>query len=78
MSGNAKLDGTVTFQTTDGRYMKVSSTNGLFFPDQVLDDTAKFEVQKYDGGKYGFIGMSSLSVYLIYVLSESSPPRENT
>lgn len=55
MIANANVSGTIAIKGVDGKYLKVTSTNGLEFGSQKLDDTAKFVV-KPDGEKIGFVG----------------------
>lgn len=56
---NANVSGNIAIRGVDGKYMKVTSTNGLEFGNQKLDDTAKFEVEKFDNGKVSLKGNSS-------------------
>lgn len=59
MTANANVTGTIAIRGVDGKYMKVTSTNGLEFGSQKFDDTAKFEVEKFDNGKISLKGMSA-------------------
>lgn len=56
MTANANVTGIIAIRGVDGKYLKVLPNDGLAFGSQKLDDTAKFEVQKLDGGKVGLVG----------------------
>ncbi len=58
---NAKVEGKIAIRGVDGKYMKVTSSGGLEFGTQKLDDAAKFEVQNHDGGKVSFKGTARVS-----------------
>ncbi|EGN97331.1 hypothetical protein SERLA73DRAFT_57768 [Serpula lacrymans var. lacrymans S7.3] len=60
------VSGTITIRTIDGRYMKVTGTNGLECSSQDLDDNAKFIV-KQKGAKVALIGNNGKYVNMYYV-----------
>ena len=51
----ANVSAIIAIKGIDGKYMKVTSTDGLEFSSTVLDNTAKFTVQP-KGGKVALIG----------------------
>lgn len=54
---NAKVTGTIAIRGLDGKYMKVTSTNGLEFGNQKLDANSKFVVKTESNGKFSLIGV---------------------
>ncbi len=58
MSGipNANVTGNIAIRDLDGKYMKVTSSDGLKFANQHFDGTAKFVVQKHNDGKISLKG----------------------
>ena len=55
---NANVTGTIAVKGVDGKYMKVTSTNGLEFGNQKLDNNSKFTVKQAGGGQVSLTGMS--------------------
>lgn len=51
----ANVSAIIAIKGIDGKYMKVTSTNGLEFSSTVLDKNGKFTVQP-KGGKIALIG----------------------
>jgi len=64
---NANVTGMIAILGVDGKYMRVTPSHGLEFGIQKLEDTAKFEVHKYDGGKVGFKGSNGKFVNMYYI-----------
>jgi hypothetical protein len=64
MSVNAKVAGNIAILSLDGRYMKVTASNGLAFGDQTLDNRSKFSVVPASDGKIQLIGMTVLRQYV--------------
>jgi hypothetical protein len=50
------MTGNIAIQSLDGRYMKVTASNGLAFGDQNLDDRAKFTVKPGSNNKVQLVG----------------------
>ncbi|ETW80250.1 hypothetical protein HETIRDRAFT_418288 [Heterobasidion irregulare TC 32-1] len=62
----ADVSAIIAIKGIDGKYMKVTSTNGLEFSSTVLDKNGKFTVQP-KGGKIALIGSNGKHVNMYYV-----------
>jgi len=67
MSPNANVTGTIAILGVDGKYMKVTPSNGLEFGNQFLDDQAKFTVKAASNGKVDLVGPNGKYVNMYYV-----------
>lgn len=56
MPANANVTGHIAILGVDGKYMKVTPSNGLEFGNQFLDDQAKFTVKAGSNGKVSLVG----------------------
>ncbi|KAJ6488560.1 hypothetical protein C8R47DRAFT_1125965 [Mycena vitilis] len=67
MSANANMTGNIAIKSLDGRYLKVTSSNGLAFGDQKLDDRAKFSVKPGSNNKIQLVGCNGKYVNMYYI-----------
>ncbi|KAJ7445681.1 hypothetical protein B0H11DRAFT_1930389 [Mycena galericulata] len=49
---NANVTGNIAILGLDGKYLKVTPSNGLEFGNQHLDDQARFKVKEGNNGKF--------------------------
>ncbi|KAI3605685.1 hypothetical protein WG66_012036 [Moniliophthora roreri] len=64
--GKATLTGTVALKDINGKFMSVTSTNGLTFDKTFVEENAIFEAHA-SGSKYTLIGSNSKYVNMYYV-----------
>ncbi|KAJ7184290.1 hypothetical protein C8R46DRAFT_1063586 [Mycena filopes] len=64
---NANFTGTIAIRGVDGKYLKVTPTNGLEFGNQQLDDNAKFQVKQGSNSKIQLVGKNGKYVNMYYI-----------
>ncbi|KAJ7923328.1 hypothetical protein B0H13DRAFT_2316518 [Mycena leptocephala] len=69
MSANANVTGNIAILSLDGRYMKVTASNGLAFGDQTLDDRAKFSVVPGSNSKIQLVAQSTKKYVNMYYIN---------
>lgn len=55
---NANVTGNIAIQGLDGKYLKVTASNGLEFGNQQMEDNARFQVKQASNGKIQLVGKS--------------------
>ncbi|ESK89473.1 hypothetical protein Moror_16132 [Moniliophthora roreri MCA 2997] len=64
---NPAVSSTIAIRDADGKYMKVTSTNGLEFTSADFDDNAIFTVVPRSSGKIALVGSNGKYVNMYYV-----------
>jgi hypothetical protein len=71
---NANFTGNIAIKGIDGKYMRVTATNGLEFGTQQMDDNCKFTVKPAANGKIQLVGTKFLSRLLQQTLKFAVGP----
>ncbi|KAJ7043159.1 hypothetical protein C8F04DRAFT_1287316 [Mycena alexandri] len=70
VSANANLTGNIAILGIDGKYMRVTDTNGMEFGTQFMDDSCKFQVKQGSNSKIQLVSMKNQKYVNMYYIND--------